>query len=152
MAQTLAQAVSAYPADDPDWQVADALNAPDASLPTKAVDVSVSDARAVLMTSGSWGGIVMAASDATKTAQVQELCITVRDAMTDLTRLYMSVPATNASVTGMMDGLLAASLITQATHDALLALSRAPSSWADVNNGGVPVTARDVGIARGGVA
>ena len=152
MAQTLAEAVAAYPADDPDWQVADALNAPDASLPSKTIDVSVSDVRSILMTSGAWGGIVLAASDTNQTAQVRGLCITVRDAMTDLTSLFMSTPAINASITSMMDGLLAGSLITQATHDALLALSRASSSWADVNYGGVPVTARDVGIARGGVA
>ena len=85
MTQTLVEAVAAYPADDPDWQVADALNAPDASLPSKTINVSVADVRSILMTSGTWGGIVLAASDTTQTPQVRGLCITVRDAMTDLT-------------------------------------------------------------------
>ena len=152
MPQTLADKVAAFPATDPDWQVAEALNVPDASLPTKTVDVTVSDVRSILMTSGSWGGIILTAADTTQPVQARALCITVRDAMTNLTSLYMSDPAINASITAMMDALLGATLMSQSTHDALLTLSKRPSSWADINNDGVAVSARDVGIARGGVA
>jgi hypothetical protein len=50
----------------------------------------------------------------------------------------------------MIDALLASALIDQSTHDAILALADAPQSWADLNNNGAAVSARDVGLARGG--
>ena len=160
MAQSLADKVVVFTADDPDWQVAEALNSPDATdNGTKTVDAAVSDARAILMTSGGWGKIVLIAegalnpvSDPQQALALRALCITVRDAHTNLTTFKMTEPATAAAVKGMVDSLLGAALIDQKTHDALLSLGTVPASWADVNNASVPVTARDVGLARGAVA
>lgn len=160
MPQALKDKVSSFDASTPDWQVADQLNTPDASTNgSKAVDASVGDARAILMTSGAWGKVVLIAegalnplADAQQALALRALCITVRDAHKNLTTFKMTDPATAAAVKGMVDSLLTAGLITQDTHDALLALGEVPSSWADVNNASVPVTARDVGLARGAVA
>lgn len=153
MPQSLADKVATFAASKPDWQIADALNAPDATANgTKTVDASISDARAILMTSGAWGGICLTADDTTKPAQVRALCITVRDAHLNLTSFKMTDPATAAAVKSMVDSLLTATLIDQATHDALLALGTVPASWADINNNGQPVDARAVGLARGAKA
>lgn len=150
MAQTLTAKVATFPATTPDWQIADALNGPDAAANgTKAVDAVVADARAILMTGGAWGGICLAADDATRPPATRALCVTVRDAHTQLTTFRMTDPATATAIKGMVDNLLSASLVNQATHDALLALGAAPASWADINNSGRLVTARDVGLARG---
>lgn len=151
MAQTLVDAVAKFAADDPDWAVADALNAIDDKLPKKRIDVAVSDARALLMTSGAWGGIVLTADNPAAPVEGRSLCITVRDAMLTLQTIRSTDEATYASVVAMVDGLLGAGLITTPVHDALLAMAEAPQSWADVNMGR-PVTSRDVGIARGSKA
>lgn len=160
MPQTLQAMVATFAAGTADWAVADALNAPNAAANgTKTVDVAVSDARAILMTSTAWGQIVMIAegaytplTDPAAAAGLRAVCITVRDAHLNLTTFKMTDPATAAAVGGMVDSLLGAGLITQAVHDALLALGVAPASWSDLNNNGAPVTARDVGLARGAVA
>lgn len=150
MAETLAAKVATFAADEPDWAVADALNAPDAgAYGTKRVKVSVSEVRALLMLRGAWGGIVMTADNAAAASDLRGACITVRDGMLSLSTLDTDDEATYGSVKNLADVLLAAGLMDQATHDALLALADKPCSWADVNNAGVSVTSRDVGIARG---
>jgi uncharacterized membrane protein len=160
VAQSIADKVATFAAGDPDWQIADVLNAPDAAVNgTKTVDAAVSDARAILMTSGGWGKIVLIAegalspvSDPQQALGLRALCITVRDAHLNLTSLKMTDPVTAAAINDMVDSLLGATLIDRKTHDALLALGTVPASWADMNNASVPVTARDVGLARGAVA
>lgn len=151
MAQSLTDKVATFAADIPDWAVADALNAADADMSPRVVDAAVSDARALLMTSGAWGAICLTAEDTTKPLPLRALCITVRDAHLTLTTIQMTDPATAAAIAGMVGGLLQATLIIQATHDALLALGWAPASWADINHS-APVTARDVGLVRGAKA
>lgn len=160
MAQSLSAKIATMAPGMVDWQVANLLNLPDATTNgTKAVNVAVSDARAILMTSTAWGQIVMIAegkynplTNQPAAANLQAVCITVRDAHLNLTTFKMTDPATAAAVKGMVDSLLGAALISQATHDTLLALGVAPASWADLNNNGAPVTPRDVGLARGAVA
>lgn len=150
MTESLASKVATFAADVPDWAVADALNAPDAgTYGTKRVKVSVSDVRALLMLRGAWGGIVMTADNTAAAADLRGACITVRDGMLSLSTLDTDDTATYDSVKALADAILAAGLMDQATHDALLALADKPCSWADLNNGGVAVTSRDVGLARG---
>ena len=152
MPQTLADKVALHAADDPDWRIADELNTPDAATyGLKTVDAVVGDARALLMTSGAWGAICLTAEDTTKPLNVRGLCITTRDAHLTLSTIRMTDPATAMSIKSMVDSLQAVGLISATTHDALLALGKAPASWADINNNGVQVTARDVGLARGAV-
>lgn len=148
----LTDKVSEYASDVPEWQIASELNAPDATLPKKRVNTPVSEVRALLLTSGAWPKIILSAENAATPTDVRALCITVRDSMVYLQELHTSDSAIYATISGMADGLLIADIIDQATHDKLVALAFADQSWADVHNGGVPVTARDVGLARGGKA
>lgn len=146
----LTSKVATFPAAQPDWSVADALNAPDATLPTKKVKVGTATIRGKLIVDNAWGGIRLGTlSSSTLSDPVKGLCHTTVDYMLGERMIDSDIPATFAAVKGMVDSLLGAGLITQATHDALLAFSDAPQSWSDINNNGVPVSARDVGIARG---
>jgi hypothetical protein len=61
----------------------------------------------------------------------------------------MDNPAIYAAVDAVLSGLVAAQFLTSQTRDALLALADQPQSWAEANN--VEVTARSVGLARGGI-
>lgn len=135
----------------PDWWAAELLNAPDLALPRRRVDTSTSDVRGALLASGEWPGIVIAAEAGSGAPlAVRALCVLVRDTLTLTHTIQTSLPARYAATVAALDGLLAAELIAQATHDALIALADAPQSWAQAN--GVAVDARAVGIARGGVA
>lgn len=149
--ETLTAKVATFAASVPDWQVAEVLNAPDAALPVAHRDIPISAPRGILITSGSWPGIVIGAESA-PVPEVRALCITTRDSMLYLDTMQTLDPTVYASVKAICDGLLAANLISQTTHDRLVALADKPQSWSDVNNGGVPVTARDVGLARGAKA
>jgi len=134
----------------PEWQVADLLNTPDPALPTKRVDTSTSDVRGALLASGEWPGIIMAAEPGSGALQqVRGLCVLVRDTLTLTHTIQTSVPARYAATVAALDGLLAAGLIVQTTHDALIALADAPQSWAELH--GVVVTAGAVGVARGAI-
>lgn len=149
MTETLADKVATFDPSVPDWEVADALNAPDATLPLAHKDVPISSARGILITSGSWPKIVLAAENTATPVELRSLCITTRDAMIYLDNMSTSDPEVYASIVAICDGLLAATLISQATHTKLVALADRQQSWADVNNNGVAVTSRDVGLARG---
>jgi hypothetical protein len=148
MAETLAAKIATFPASVGDQQVAEALNAPDPALPKKRVRVPVALARALYMSRGFWGGIVLAAEDETKPAALRGLCVTTRDSCLHLNEFTTDDPATYASIVASVDALLAFGLIDQQTRDDLVALADAPSSWAEINNGGVPVTAGQVGDIR----
>jgi len=152
MVETLEAAVARFDADVPDWAVAEALNAPDASLPTKRVKVPVSVVRSLYLARGFWGAIVRIAADSTKPDALRDLCTLTRDTCTLLTEISTDDPVIYARAVASADALLGAGLIDQATRNDVVALADAVSSWADLNNGGVAVTARDVGLARGGVA
>lgn len=152
MPETLAEKVATFAASVPDWAVADALNAPDDKLAKKRKDIPVSEARGMLMSRGHWGGIVLTTENDQAPIELRSLCITVRDSMLTLESIYTSKPDIYANAFAMVQGLLGAGLIDQSTADDLIALAEAPQSWADLNYDGKQVTARDVGLARGGKA
>lgn len=94
------------------------------SVPTVR-DVPTSEARAVLLATGEWGGIVLAARatpSADMPAALVALCITVVDTLRETETLEMTKPAYWAAVQQMLGGLRQAGLISEATHAALLAL------------------------------
>lgn len=150
MTQTLEEAVASYPAETPDWAVANDLNTPKVELGMKRVNVPVSEARGLLMRSAAWASIVLAADNSALQADVRAAAITGRDSMLHLSEIETSDPATYAVTEAMLGGLVAGGVIPSETRDALLALAEKPQSWSDINYNGAPVTARDVGIARGG--
>lgn len=134
----------------PDWAVADALNAVDVTLPTVKTDVSTNDAKEILLTNGDWPRITIAADDVTIPSSLRGACIVLRDTILHTSLVRASQASIETQIGAVLNGLLAAGIISQASHDALLGLTNRHVSWAEHNNL-YPVTARDVGLARGGI-
>ena len=135
----------------PDWQVASVLNAPDSLLPLVKKDVSTADAKEILLGNGDWAAVVLTANNNSATDQIKGACIVLRDTILHTAVVRTTVPDILLQTQTVLAALVGASVITQASRDALLALTERPVSWAEHNNL-FPVTARDVGLARGGMA
>ena len=130
--------------------VAAALNAPDPSLPTKRSDVATNDAREILLSTGEWGAVILAAENTAVPEQVRGACIVLRDAITQTTAIRISVPAIYSATVNLLNGLVSAEILTNDTRNALMSLADAAQSWAEIEGVGV-VTVRDIGIARGSI-
>jgi len=130
--------------------VAAALNAPDSNLPTKRSDVATYDAREILLSTGEWGAVVLAAENATVPGQVRGACIVLRDAIIQTTTIRISIPAIYSATANLLGVLVSAGILTNPTRNALMGLAEVAQSWAEMENVGT-VTTRDVGIARGSV-
>lgn len=128
--------------------VATALNAPDPSLPTKRSDVATNDAREILLSTGEWGAVILAAENTAVPEQVRGACIVLRDAITQTTAIRISVPAIYSATVNLLNGLVSAQILTDDTRNALMALADVNQSWAEMEGVG-EVTTRDIGIARG---
>jgi len=135
----------------PDWQVADVLNATDSLLPSVKKDVSTEDAKEILLGNGDWAAVVLTANNNSAPDQIKGACIVLRDTILHTVVVRTTVPDILLQTQTVLAALVSASVITQASQNALLALTERPVSWAEHNNL-FPVTARDVGLARGGVA
>lgn len=146
---TLSQKVAEFPADTPDWQIANALNTKDAALPTVYCDVVTVDAREVLLATGEWSALVIAAENEATPALLRGACIVARDTLT----LTQTIRTSNQSIRGAVEvalnGLVLGGIIAQSTKDAVSALMITNQSWAEAN--GVEVTPRTVGLARGAI-
>jgi hypothetical protein len=127
--------------------VADALNAPDESLPKKRVDVATSEAREILLSTGEWGAVVLAAENTAAPQQVRGACIVLRDTIAETSLIRASVPAIYNATATLLGGLTPG-VLTEGTRDALMALADVNQSWAEQQGVGA-VTIRDIGIARG---
>lgn len=131
------------------WQVAEQLNAPDPAN-TYRGDTEVSAARGVLLASGAWAKIVLAADNAATPMELRAVCITVRDTLSPpMAMVYTSDPQILAVIEAALGALVAAGLVAEEVRDALLALSIKSQSWAQ-STLGAPVSARDVDLAKGG--
>ena len=128
--------------------VATSLNAPDPSLPTKRSDVATNDAREILLSTGEWGAVILAAENTAVPEQVRGACIVLRDAITQTTAIRISVPAIYSATVNLLNGLVSAQILTDDTRNALMALADVNQSWAEMEGVG-EVTTRDIGIARG---
>ena len=131
-------------------QVADALNAPDASLAYVKTDVSTSDVKEILLSSGEWAAIVLTADNISAPNSLRGACIVVRDTFKETNTIRTSLSGIFTQTNAVLSGLLGAEVITQSTYDALIALTNRRPSWAEHNN--IIVNAREVGLARGAVA
>ena len=127
--------------------VAAALNAPDESLPKKRVDVATSEAREILLSTGEWGAVVLAAENTAAPQQVRGACIVLRDTIAETSLIRASVPAIYNATATLLGGLTPG-VLTEGTRDALMALADVPQSWAEQQGVGT-VEIRDIGIARG---
>ena len=130
--------------------VAAALNAPDPSLPTKRSDVATNDAREILLSTGEWGAVILAAENTAAPEQVRGACIVLRDAITQTTAIRISVLAIYSATVNLLNGLVSAGILTTDTRNALMALADVNQSWAEMEGVG-EVTIRDIGIARGSI-
>lgn len=131
-------------------QVADALNAPDASLAYVKTDVSTSDVKEILLSSGEWAAIVLTADNISAPNSLRGACIVVRDTFKETSTIRTSLSGIFTQTNAVLTGLLGAGVLSQGTYDALIALTNRRPSWAEQNN--IIVNAREVGLARGAVA
>jgi hypothetical protein len=127
--------------------VAAALNAPDPTLTKKRVDVATSEAREILLSTGEWGAVVLAAENTAAPQQVRGACIVLRDTIAETSLIRASVPAIYNATATLLGGLTPG-VLTEGTRDALMALADVPQSWAEQQGVGT-VEIRDIGIARG---
>lgn len=141
----------------PDWQVADVLNAPDNSLPKVRQDIKPQDLRSVFFTAipkikRMAHQTYLDSADPSVRA-LAEVCNLAMEAVSIETReiIFTSDPGVCNQVQTLSQVLLDAGIISIDIRNAVLALTERPVSWAEHNNL-FPVTARDVGLARGGVA
>ena len=134
-------------ADVPDWQAADVLNTPDAANGVCWRDVPSVSIRAVLMATHDWPKVLNAATG--EPGLMRDTCIIIRDVLTLHQVCAFANPALRQS---MQEGLTVAvqgGVVSQAAYDQIIALAQRPRSWAEAN--GIEVTARTVGLARGGI-
>lgn len=133
----------------PDWRAAEILNAPDQALPKVKAVVSGKDVQEILLSSRDWAKIVMAADKTDLPDDLRGVCIIVRDTVKQASVIRMDDPLIFAETQFALGALVQVGLIKASTRDLLMALSERAQSWAEANK--IEVTARSVGLARGGV-
>lgn len=111
---------------------------------TRRGKVSARDVRQVLLLTGEYGAVALAAQKADAPDQVRALCINVVALLGDPSAVIdYAAAAEYAAVQATAAGLVAAELIAQATADAVLALgenlrTRAEEiGWGEVNVGDI---------------
>ena len=133
-----------------DWQVAEILNAADESLPVIYQNVAKEDLISILMIGDKWLQIKENAKGSIE-IPINRLCSTIFDALTMGGAVFhLTDPKVLTAFSGILNNLLINNLIDNAIHAEVIAKVTRNQSWAEYNN--VKVTARTVGIARGGVA
>jgi hypothetical protein len=134
----------------PDWQVADILNTPDPNLPLTYGSILNADVMRILIAFNVWAGIVDKSKNS-QNASEKALCqnivdsVSVRDYTFDLTDSEIRTPFET-----MLSSAVSAGLLTQEQGEFISSKAYRFQSWAEYNN--ITVTARTVGIARGGIA
>lgn len=131
----------------PEWQVADALNAPDPAFPVVRQVVSTRDAQEILLASGEWAKIEITSLSNEVPVSLRSACIILRDTIRQSETIRADNPKIYGAISQVLAGLVQAEFLSADTGAALMALTERQQSWAEVN--GVEVTARSVGLARG---
>ncbi|MCA3359222.1 MAG: hypothetical protein ING02_14595 [Roseomonas sp.] len=90
---------------------------------TNRVRIATKDAQEILLSSGEWAAIVMAAENAGLPAELRGLCINVRDTVRQSLVIRMDDPVIAARIEGALGALVGVGLLSEATRDALLALA-----------------------------
>jgi hypothetical protein len=90
---------------------------------TDRVRISTKDAQEILLSTGEWAAIVMAAENTGLPPELRGLCITVRDTVRQSLVIRMDDPVIAARTEAALAALVGAELISAATRDALLALA-----------------------------
>jgi hypothetical protein len=145
-----------------EWQVAEILNAPDDSLPKVPVIFSCRSIAEPAVLSGELAMLRIVAklghipADVSPTEQVLSVPTqglvaigTMLDAVDRDLRVDPNAPGAAAQVSAMLGALEGMGLLSPATKTAVLAGTVKMQSWAEYNQ--IEVTARSVGLARGGI-
>lgn len=90
---------------------------------TDRVRIATKDAQEILLSTGEWAAIVMAAENTGLPHELRGLCITVRDTVRQSTVIRMDDPVIAARTEAALAALVGAGLLSEATRDALLALA-----------------------------
>ena len=130
-----------------DNAVADLLNAADPSLPLERVDVATADAKEILLSTGEWAKVVLAADNASTPESIRGACIVLRDTIMETSTVRAPVAEIYNATAALLGGLVTAGVLTSGTRNSIMALADVPQSWAKAN--GIEVSARTVGLARG---
>lgn len=147
---TLAQKIAEAQFDGlTESEVADILNAPEINSPPRRVDVSTSDAREILLSTGEWGAVVSTAENTSTPEQVRGACIVLRDTVRDTTLIRASSTSIYNATNTLLAALVGVGILSTGTKNTLMALADRPQSWAEANE--IEVTARTVGLARGAI-
>lgn len=146
----------------PEWRVAEILNAPDPSLPLVPVPFSCRSIAEPAVLTGELAMLRLVArqghipADVSPNGQAVPIPTqglvaigTLLDAVDRDLRVDPAVPGAVGGVVAMLTAIEAMGLLSAQTKAAVLAATRQHPSWAEAN--GVEVTARTVGLARGGV-
>lgn len=146
-----------------DGEVAAYLNSyVDPSLDTVWIDIETAVIQGYLLATFEWAmiefisggeflGQLAQLDDETK-MQLRVLCRSFHSLIDRRLVVEMSDETKRTAALTALAGLVSAGLIAQGSADALIALSQRHQTWPEAFNGGVPLSARDVGIARGGAA
>lgn len=133
----------------PEWKVAEILNAPDVLLPKVKQKVATGAAQQLLLTTGEWAKAVVAAENEMLPDETRAAAILMRDTIRQSNYIEADDPEAYNAITLVLNKMVQVGLLLPATKDRLLALAERHPSWAEANN--VKVTARTVGLARGGL-
>lgn len=133
-----------------DWQVAEILNAADESLPVIYQNVTKEDLISILMIGDKWLQIKENAKGSIE-IPINRLCSTIFDALTMGGAIFdFSNPKVLTAFNSILNNLLTNNLIDNTIYAEVIGKVTRNQSWAEYNN--IIVTARTVGIARGGQA
>ena len=133
----------------PEWMVANLLNVPDVSLPKVKQKVATGVAQQMLLTTGEWAKAVVAAENETLPEETRAAAILMRDTIRQSNYIETDDPEAHEAVSLVLTKMVQVGLLSAVSKDRLLALADRHPSWAEAN--GVTVTARTVGLARGGI-
>ena len=90
---------------------------------TDRVRINTKDAQEILLSTGEWAAIVMAADNDALPPEQRGLCINVRDTVRQSLVIRMDDPVIAARTEAALGALMGAGLLSEATRDALLALA-----------------------------
>lgn len=134
----------------PDWDVAERLNTPDPTLPRTYGSILNADVLRILIAFNVWANIVDKSKNS-QNANEKALCLNIVDSVS--TRDYtfdLSNSEIRTPFEAMLNSAISAELVTQEQGAFILSEVYRLQSWAEYNN--IEVTARTVGLARGGIA
>ena len=90
---------------------------------TNRVRIATKDAQEILLSSGEWAAVVMAADNVSLPPELRGVCITVRDTVRQSLVIRMDDPGIAVRTEGALAALVGAGLLSSETRDALLALA-----------------------------